>query len=856
MTDRKTFLILDGNALLHRAWHAVPPLTTKDGRMVNAAYGFTNVVDKMLRMFSPDFMAVAWDLEGPTFRHNEFTPYKAHREKKAQELYDQIPIIQEVLRAYGIPSLSAEGFEADDVIGTLASHNAKKDYETLIVTGDRDLLQLVDDHTKVVFFVKGLSETATYDVDAVQKKYGLLPPQLIDLKTMLGDTSDNIPGIRGLGEKSATSLMQQFGSVEKIFAALKKGDVPAKFTKKLEGQEKLAEQMRRLVTIVRDVDLMDFDVSKAAVGTPNLVLLLPLLRDLEFKVLLKKYEGGSEEGEKKGMKSAVRKTPLGEISGRRIAVVLVPKAADLFGGSVEWVGIFDGERMFCAEHPSESVLKEITEKIAVTEEIIGYDVKGVLHALAHATKGMPSVKACFDVMVAAYLLSSGDREVAFTDIVRQELRYEAVSPLTQLTSLFDLSDALHVRLKKDGMEKLASDIEMPLVPILFRMEYAGIHVDVKKLTSLSKTFDERLEQLTKEIHKLAGKEFNINSPSQFAEVLFDDLKIPTKGIKKTQTGFSTAAPELEKLVECHAIIPLILEYRELAKLKSTYADALPKLVAADGRIHAQFNQCVAATGRLSSSNPNLQNIPVRTELGREIRKAFVAKPHHVLLSADYSQIELRLAAIVAKDEAFLSAFKDGADIHRRTAAEMWDIDEERVTKDQRFAAKAINFGILYGIGPRSLGRSAGVSFDEAREYIDRYFSVHHGVQEYLDETKIAAHRDEFVQTMFGRRRYLPDVNSGVPQLVAAAERMAINMPIQGAQADIIKMAMERVDTWIAKSSLRITMLLQVHDELVFEVHEDDVKNAQAEIPGLMSDVVALEIPLIVDVAVGKNWGDL
>ncbi len=865
MTTKKTFLVLDGNALLHRAWHAIPPLSTKDGRVVNAAYGFTNVVEKMLEKFAPDSMAVAWDLAGPTFRHDEFAPYKATRERKAQELYDQIPIIQEVLRAYGIPSLSVKGFEGDDILGTIATLNEKAGRKTMIVTGDLDALQLVNDGvTEVVVFVKGLSEVKIYDEKAVVERYGLKPSQLIDLKTMLGDTSDNIPGLPGIGEKTATALLQEFGSLENIFSALKKGDVPEKFAKKLEGKEAMAKQMERLVTIVRDVDLGDFDAAKAEVQPRDVQKILPVLRDLEFKNLIKKYEGSSEEVREEKNDVKMKKAKSGyaskliDVDGATLSFAVEAKAEDLFGSTIAAVGVSDGERTFVAEHPSAEVLASVVAKLATSKHIIAHDYKEALHALATAGVDVTTIvrASVFDTMVGAYLLSSADREFGFDDILRNELGTTAKTTAEHVAVLFPLAKRLQERLKTEGMTKLCNDIEMPLVGVLFQMEQHGIAVDSGKLHELAALFDERVQSLAGQLQKLAGKEFNVNSPSQLADVLFVDLALPTKGIKKTKTGYSTAAPELEKLADSHEIVPLISEYREVAKLKSTYADSLPLLVAKDGRIHCRFNQCVAATGRLSSSDPNMQNIPVRTELGREIRKAFIAPAGRVLISADYSQIELRLAAAIAKDKSFIDAFRDGADIHRRTAAEMWGVDEKDVTKAQRSAAKAINFGVLYGVGPRSLARNAGVSFDEAKDFIDRYFAAHPGIATYLDETKLRAHADGYVETMYGRRRYLPEINGTMPQLVAGAERMAINMPIQGASADIIKLAMGMIAGWLSTTNLDVQMLLQVHDELVFEASDKDAGEAGEMIRQIMEDIAVFSVPLVVDVAIKKNWGEI
>lgn len=863
-STQKTALFLDGNALLHRAWHAIPPLTTKDGRVVNAAYGFLMVVEKMREQFTPNFMAVAWDLPGATFRHEAYEKYKATREKKAPELYAQIPMIQDLLTAYGVPSLSVPGFEADDILGTLAKKSDKAGYKSLIVTGDLDTLQLVDEDTSVVFFVKGLSQTKIYDPAAIRERYGLNPDQLIDWKTLVGDNSDNLPGIAGIGEKAAKELLDQFGTVQGIFVGLKAGKVPAKYLKKLEGQEENAKAMRHLVTIACNVDLGEFDLKDAVMREPDVAALVPKLQDLEFKTLLKKYAGESVKTVKAVKAVKAKKTALSaldELSEETLAIVLVEKATDLFGGSIAGIALTDGVKTWAQEAPSDAMIEEAVKRLAKAKMIVGHDLKTFFHIAVGRGIAVDLLldRILFDTMVAAYLLAPGDREDGFTDVVRTILDRsiaEDANASDRVALLLPLASELQRRLGKEGMSKLATEVEMPLVSVLFSMEHAGIGVDSAWLDRLSKMFETEIAKLTEAIHRLAGREFNINSPAQLADILFVDLKLPTKGIKKTKSGFSTAAPELEKLEGSNEIIPLLSEYREISKLKSTYADSLPKLVTPDGRIHARFNQCVAATGRLSSSDPNLQNIPIRTKLGREIRKAFIAKPGHVLLSADYSQIELRLAAIITRDKSFLEAFTEGADVHRRTAAEMWGISEEKVTKEQRFAAKAINFGILYGVGARALARSASVSFDEAKDFIARYFAAHPGIASYLEETKLLAHKQEYIESMFGRRRYLPDINGNIPQLVAAAERMAINMPMQGTQADIMKMAMLRVEEWLTKEAPEVKMLIQVHDELVFEVPRKDVKKVGEQLQKIMMDIVDLEVPLLVDVAHAERWGDI
>lgn len=867
MKPQETILLLDGNALLHRAWHAIPPLTTKDGLVVNAAYGFAMIVEKMIEAQRPEYMAVAWDVEGGTFRDEIFAAYKAQREKKEQELYDQIPIIQNILDAFGIPSIETPGFEADDIIGTLSKKAVDKGLRALIVTGDLDSLQLVDENVEVLFFQKGISETKLYDVAAVQERYGLTPDQLIDYKALRGDPSDNIPGVAGIGEKTATILLQQYHSIGGIYNHL--DEMEEKYAKKLRGQEKTVETALKLVTIVRDMKF-PFAFEDAKRGIPDYKKLLPLYKDLEFRTLLKKHgepvveEKIESKVESKTKVAVVKKLDIGKVS--TVAVLVAEQPPDLFGATTAAVGIFDGKNTVVLPNPSREALESVADILAKADRIITHDLKRLSHQLSLSSVSRLPSRSNFDTMIASYLLASGSRahdlpgamhvflgrSVEVPTTFMKEKDYERFGQI--VAALPELAHKLEQELEKAGSKKVFEEIEMPLIPVLYRMEVQGIEFDSESLETFSASLKKRIDELTNKITKLAGVEFNLNSPSQLAEVLFVTMGLATKGIKKTKSGYSTAAPELEKLWDTHEIIPLLSEYRELTKLQSTYVEALPKLVGKDGRIHTSFNQTVAATGRLSSSDPNLQNIPIKTDLGREIRKAFVAPRGNVLVAADYSQIELRLAAVMAKDKPFIQAFQEGADIHTRTAAEVWDVAEVNVTKEQRRAAKAINFGILYGMGPRSLSRSTGLSMEEAKHFIERYFDIHFAIREYLDQTKLKAHTDGYVETMFGRRRYLPEIQSGVPMLIASAERMAINMPVQGTAADIMKMAMLRVDGWLLQSEWPAKMLLQVHDELVLEVDKAAVDPVMAGVKEMMESVASFEVPLLVEVESGKNWG--
>ncbi len=895
-SSSKTFILLDGNALLHRAWHAIPPLTTGKGQVVNAVYGFAMVLEKILEEYKPEAMAIAWDLPGKTFRHEAYELYKAQREKKAQELYDQIPLIQEMGSAFRIPSLSLPGYEADDIIGTLSTRASKKGYDVLIVTGDMDALQLVNDRVHVVSFVKGFSETKTYDVAAVRERFHLEPGQLIDYKTLRGDPSDNLPGVPGIGEKTATELLHAYKTVDGIFKALKKGEIPEKFAKKLADHEKTAEQMKHLVTIVRDAPL-DFDLAEAKMKPLDWGKILEQYRAFEFRSLMRKHAGeiapppietaslpphsrltGSSGrdplerggGAAGGKKIAVVKNlsaleaALRGMSDETLAVAVLPQVADLFGGNRFVVAISDGMHTVIALGADQVQQKALYAKLKQAGTVITHDLKRLMHAM-----GWRFERRTIDLMIASYLSQAGTRTHDIASIATEYLKTKlpeipsAISGekdarlLGASTALFPaLANMMEKRLAEEGMAKVFQEIEMPLVPVLYDMEATGIALDTAALVVFSKKLQKRIDALTKHIIRAAGVEFNVNSPSQLADVLFHKLALPTKGIKKTSTGFSTAASELEKLEDAHSIVPLISEYREIAKLQSTYVEALPKLTGKDGRIHTSFNQAVAATGRLSSSDPNLQNIPIRTDLGNEVRKAFVAGKGKKLIAADFSQIELRLMAVIAKDEPFIRAFNEGADIHTRTAAEIWDIAEKDVTPTQRHHAKAINFGLLYGMGPRALARSTGMSFEQAQIFIEKYFTIHHAVRAYMDAMKAQAHSLGYVETLYGRRRSFPEIKSGLPQLVAQAERMAINMPIQGTEADVVKMAMLAVDGWLKKSGWPAKMLLQVHDELVIEVVADAADAVAKGIKEIMESIVHLAVPLVVDVEIGKNWGEM
>ena len=884
-SQQKTLYIIDGNSLLHRAWHAIPPLTTKDGTVVNAVYGFAMVLHKLLTEKKPTHIAVCWDVQGGTFRDEVFEDYKAGREEKEQELYDQIPLVDEFLRAFGIPSFGIEGFEADDLIGTVAEHvRRNKAYQTVIITGDLDALQLVDDSTVVEFFVKGLSQTKLYDSNAVRERYGFGPEHIVDYKALKGDASDNIPGVKGIGDKGATELILAHGSLDGVYSALKDGKINAKesLQNKLKSDEKNARMSLELATIKRDVP-MKFSLKDAHIGALDWEKVAEAYRRFEFTTLLRRIEGldGNRESSIKNREIKTTKHRKANVvvdtdgvyvdeamkalsDAPSLALDIRDHAEDLFGSSITALTLSDGTRTFVFRSPSRATLAALST-LLTHGDVVTHDAKRLWHLLSK--HGLTLSERGTDMMLVSYLIRAGNRDYDIPSMLEDLVGVRVTMP-----KHFETDDALmdwggviarfleaaheaRTRLQKDGMLKLYDAIEHPTIFILARMEATGIEIDVTALHEMSKRFEGELGALTKRIHKEAGVEFNINSPSQLANVLFDTLDLPTKGIKRTQSGYSTAAPMLEKLYDTHPIVPLIGEYRELAKLKSTYIDALPVLRDAAGRVHTTYNQTVAVTGRLSSQDPNLQNIPIRTDLGREIRAAFVAPRGCQLVSADYSQIELRLVAALSGDKTMVQIFKDGGDIHQATAAKVFGVAEEEVTKKQRRAAKTVNFGIIYGMGPRALSRSIEVSFAEAKAFIEKYFETFPSVRAYLDEVLMRAKQDGFAQSHFGRRRYLPDLDSGVQMVRAAAERMAKNMPLQGTASDVMKMAMIEVDAWIRAEAFgdAVRLLLQVHDELVLEVVDDQVEHVAKSVKHIMERVADFDVPLTVNVASGKNW---
>ncbi|MBU1202567.1 DNA polymerase I [Patescibacteria group bacterium] len=900
---QEKLVVIDSNALLHRAWHAIPPLETKEGLVVNAVFGYTSLLLKIIQDLKPDYIIASFDLAGKTFRHEQYKEYKAKRIKQADEFYNQFPLAKEVLSAFNIPILAKEGYEADDVIGTISQEVYKKypDIQTTIVTGDLDALQLVNDRVKVFTLKRGLSDTITYDKLAVKERYGLAPEQIIDLKALQGDSSDNIPGVKGIGTKGASDLIQKFGTLENLYKNFEISDIKDRTKKLLREQKDQAYESKGLVTIVTDVPL-DWKLEQARFSDFDPEKVYKIFQKLEFRSLLNKIphqksdiNGDSVKNKKQGsvyhlidneekfekFYSQIKKQKIFAFDTETTGLDVLNEKA--LGFSFAWQAQEAYYISFISKKFTDFVIKKISP-ILENEEIkkIGHNIKfdhKVLKILGIDLKGLS-----FDTLIAAYLINPNRglrlEELSFSYLGYKKLKLAnlldvAPKGKTQINMAeidpqklawyaaedADITYRLYQKLlpiiKTNENYDLLIKMELPLVPVLADMELTGISLDSPFLNKMAKEFDTEIKKISQKIYKLAGTEFNISSPLQLKEILFEKLKISQQGIKKTKTGLSTAAAELDKMKSAHPVIPLIIDYRELTKLQSTYIKALPELVnKRTNRIHTSFNQTVTATGRLSSSDPNLQNIPIRTELGKKIRQAFVAPKNYNLLSADYSQIELRLVAAFSKDPKMMTSFKKGEDIHARTAAEIHKISLEKVSKEIRRTAKEVNFGILYGLGSRGLAQRTDLNQTEAKEFIERYFSVYKNIKTYIEKTKNFAHQNGYSQTIFGRRRYLPDIKSNMPMLIAQAERMAINMPVQGTAADLIKLAMINMHQGLPKISPSSKIVLQVHDELVLEVPKNDLKKVAKYVKNTMENVYKLPIPLTVDIEVGQNWGKL
>lgn len=832
-------MILDSNSILNRAFFGMPPLTTKSGEPTNAVYGFLNILLKLLQDENPDYIAAAFDVKEKTFRHHMYDGYKAQRKAMAPELASQIPLAKQLLDAMAIQRLEYPGFEGDDIIGTLS--RKFPDMECVIVTGDRDSLQLVNEKTRVLLSVstRSGSESVSYGPEQVMEKYGVSPLQLIDVKAIMGDSSDNVPGVAGIGEKGASSLIAKFGSLEKVYENIGDPSIKPAQRAKLEAGRESAFLSKELVTIKTDMPIAvtKEDLERQAYKEDEL---FALLAQLEFDKFIVRF-GLQEKQADLGVCAEITDIPCHDLLPILLGeeeIAFLPMEEDLvvFAGGVLYQTVPDDNflrELFSREMPHKTTFgaKPFMRKL------LGCDI---------AAKGI-----IFDLKVAAYVLNPSVSNYSVSSILREQLAITPDSDATACAYFLDAAKRMRQAMEDAGMLSLFEQIEMPLTEVLAQMEHDGFCMDKQQLTEFGAMLRERIEELTSTIYFMAGKKFNINSPKQLGEVLFVDLKLPAYA--KTKTGYSTSAEVLERLRGYHEIIDAVLEYRRLTKLNSTYVEGFVDLIDATGRIHSVFHQTITQTGRISSSEPNLQNIPVRQPLGRQLRKLFVTKPGHQLIDADYSQIELRVLAFISKDEKMLSAFLSGEDIHTKTAAEVFKVAPELVSAELRSRAKAVNFGIVYGISDFSLAADIKVTRKEAKQYIENYFDSYRDIKEYLDKTVIDAKSCGYVTTLFGRRRYIPELSVQNHNVRSFGERVAMNTPIQGSAADLLKIAMVAVHRRLKRENMKTHIILQVHDELILESPDEEVVRAKEILVEEMENAGNMGIPLKVDLGVGQNW---
>ena len=838
-------LILDGNSVINRAFFGVRPLTTREGLYTHAIYGFLNILEKVEKEEQPEAIAVAFDLHGPTFRHLRYDGYKATRHGMPEELAMQMPVMKDVLRAMNIPIYECKGWEADDVIGTVGKICSNNDWECVVVTGDRDSLQLIDEnvHIKLVISKPGQTTYTLYTRELFQEEYGFEPKKLIDLKALMGDSSDNIPGVKGIGEKTAKMLLQKFGSLDGVYANLEDATIKPKMREKLVADKENAYLSYELATIIPEAPI-DFAPMDAIVQPYNKPALYELFQKLEFVKLIDKYglRGAAVEAAPKVEKKvqALPRTDELPSAGETCAVYL---AGDGSLG-IAW------EKGVCVLTPMEVQMGGVDLS---ANTIVYHDSKSTMHRLDEL--GLSHGTILFDTALAAYNLNPSQSDYPVSKLATNFLgtSVEDEDAYRCAEALWNLCSVLEEELEKNGMTALYREIELPLCSVLYRMENRGIAIDRDLLVQFGEMLTRRIDDCEKLIYGYSDGPFNINSTKQLGELLFEKLGLPP--VKKTKTGYSTNAEVLEKLKNQHDIILAIMDYRMLTKLKSTYAEGLLKVIGDDGRIRTTFQNLVTATGRLSSTEPNLQNIPVRTDLGAEIRKMFVPKEGCVLVDADYSQIELRVLAHIAGDTVMCDAFSGGLDIHTATAAQVFGVPMEEVTSLQRRHAKAVNFGIVYGISEFSLSEDIGVSRWEAKEYIDNYLTNYAGVRKYMKDVVANARELGYTETMFGRKRYIPELKASNFNIRSGAERIALNTPIQGTAADLIKLAMIRVENALNVNFPEAQLLLQVHDELIVECPEAIAPQVAELISREMAGIVQLKVPLIAEAKYGKSWYD-
>ena len=839
-------LILDGNSVINRAYFGVKPLTTRDGLYTHAIYGFLNILERMEKEEQPDAVCVAFDLHGPTFRHLKYEGYKSNRHGMPEELAMQMPVMKEVLQGMNIPIYECQGWEADDVIGTVGKICSNNEWECVIVTGDRDSLQLIDENVRVKLVISrpGQTTATLYDAEKFREEYGFEPKRLIDLKALMGDSSDNIPGVKGVGEKTAKDLLMKFGTLDGVYANIEDTSIRPKLREKLENDKENAYLSYDLATIRPEAPI-DFEPKDAVVQPYNKAALYDLFQRLEFVRLIDKYglRGAAMEAPKQ-QKKQITVRPRGAEMPEANVPCAVYLAADGSVG-IAW------EQGVCAMTPMEAQMAG--DCLAGRPDCVCHDLKTTMHRLDEM--GLTYGAFSFDTALAAYDLDPSRSDHAVSQLASTFLgtSVEDGDAAACAEAIWDLRPVLLEKLQQQGMEELYQQMELPLCSVLYRMEKAGVAIDRDRLQDFGQMLAQRIADCEAVIYGYSDGPFNINSTKQLGELLFEKLGLPP--VKKTKTGYSTNADVLEKLKGKHPIIPAVMDYRMLTKLKSTYADGLMKVIGEDGRIRTTFQNLVTATGRLSSTEPNLQNIPVRTDLGAEIRKMFVPKEGHVLVDADYSQIELRVLAHIAEDERMRDAFRNGMDIHTVTASQVFAVPMDQVTPLMRRHAKAVNFGIVYGISEFSLAEDIGVSRWEAKDYIDSYLANYPGVRAYMKNVVLDAREKGYTQTMYGRRRYIPELTSSNFNVRSGAERIALNTPIQGSAADLIKLAMIRVDEALRREYPEAVLILQVHDELIVECPEAVAAEVAALVSREMEQVAALSVPLTAEAKWGKSWYD-
>ena len=866
---REKIVLIDGHSILNRAFYGVPDLTNSEGLHTNAVYGFLNIMFKILDEEKPEYLTVTFDVHAPTFRHEMYAEYKGTRKPMAEELRQQVPVIKEVLTAMNIEIIEKAGLEADDLLGTISRSCEEKGLDVAIISGDRDTLQLATEHVKIRIpkTKQGRTEVEDYYAADVKEKYGVTPTEFIDVKALMGDASDNIPGVPGVGEKTATKIITEYGSIENAYAHVEEIK-PPRASKNLKEFWDQACMSKTLATINTHAEI-EFNLEAAKHGDPYTKEAHDYFQRLQFKNLLSRFDVESsvndvesffkeitdkKEAEKVFAEAAKADTigaALTEDNGNVLPLFAHPSG---YGRLTIAYGKDQVRSISCSpEMEMDYLFTKLSELAGKAKTFAMFDLKKYLPVLQ-----IRSPEHCFDATVAAYLLNPLKNDYTYEDVAREQLNLmidEKAEPMTKACyeayTACASAGILREKMQAQGMYHLFTDIEMPLVFTLFDMEQAGIQVEAEALKFYGEQLGGRIVELEKEIYEAAGETFNINSPKQLGVVLFDHMQLPNG--KKTKTGYSTAADVLDKLAPDYPVVAKILEYRQLSKLKSTYADGLAVYIGPDGRIHGKFNQTITATGRISSTEPNLQNIPVRMELGRLIRKVFVPKEGCVFIDADYSQIELRILAHCSGDEQLIQAYKEARDIHRMTASQVFHTPFDEVTDLQRRNAKAVNFGIVYGISSFGLSQDLSITRKEAAQYIENYFETYPGIKRFLDDTVAHAKEEGYVVTLFGRRRPVPELKSSNFMQRNFGERVAMNAPIQGSAADIMKIAMIGVNRELKEKGLKSKLILQVHDELLIEAYEEEVEEVKEILKRQMEEAADLDVPLIVDMHTGENW---